>query len=153
MAATRNVESLLTELQATVDDVLGYFEGPGAESDARIGDWGAWEVLAHFLHWHEMTAVGMESVFKGTGPVSITAETDATNAKSVDALKGSTFLELGAEARRLHRRLDAAARKMTNIDAVVMLRPEAQEGQTGRQRLERLIRHWAGHTEELRAQS
>ena len=60
MTATRSAASLLAELQSTVDEVLTYFEGPGTESDARIGDWGAWEILAHFLYWHEMTAVGME---------------------------------------------------------------------------------------------
>ena len=153
MTEANSVESLLILLQSTVDGVLSYLEGPGSASDARIGEWGAWEVLAHFLYWHEMTAVGMESVSKGTGPVSITGETDATNARSVDALKGNSFLELGTTARELHKRLDAAARQMRDIGEVVMIRPEAPEGQTGRQRLERLILHWNGHTEELRAQS
>ena len=152
MTETSNAESLLLSLQSTVDEVLTYFEGPGASSRARVGDWGTWEVLAHFLYWHEITANGMESVFRGTGPVTVTGETDATNAKSVDALKGKSLQALGAEARRLQQRLDAAARKMTDLDAVVMVRPEAPGGQTARQRIERLVRHWKGHTEELKAQ-
>ena len=108
--------------------------------------------VGSFLFWHEMTAIGMESVTDGTGPVTITGETDAMNANAVDALRGKSFPELGAEARRLQQRLDVAARKMTDLDATVMVRPEAPSGQTARQRLERLIRHWRGHTEELRAQ-
>ena len=151
MTGTSNVKSLLIELQNTVDEALTYFQGPGASSNARIGEWGSWEVLAHFLFWHEMTAAGIESVLAGAGPVTITGETDTTNANSVDALKGKSFLELGAEARRLQKRLDAEVRKMTDVDAVVMIRPEAPGGQTARQRLERLVRHWNGHTEELKA--
>ncbi len=145
MTEIGNLESLLIELQNTVDEALTYFEGPGVSSRARVGEWGSWEVLAHFLFWHEMTAKGMESVFTGTGPVTIEGETDATNANSVDALKGKSFLELGAEARRLQRRLDAAVRKMTDVDAVVMIRPEAPDGQTARQRVERLVRHLLHH--------
>ncbi|MEE8443316.1 MAG: hypothetical protein V3S37_06150 [Dehalococcoidia bacterium] len=152
MAGTDNVESLLTTLQNTVEEVLAYFEGPGTTSKARVGDWGSWEVLAHFLYWHERTATGMESVALGTGPVTITGETDATNAESIKAVAGKSFQELVSEARRLQKQLDTAARKVTDLDAVVMVRPEAPEGQTARQRLERLARHWLGHTEALRAQ-
>ena len=153
MTGASNVDSLLIALQTTVDDALTYFEGPGASSRARVGDWGPWEVLAHFLYWHETTAAGMESVLQGTGPVTITGEIDATNANSVDAVKGKSFTALGAEARRLQQRLDAAARKMTDLDAVVMIRPDTPGGQTARHRLERLARHWNGHTEELKSQS
>lgn len=152
MTESGSVESLLSSLQSTVDEVLTYLEGPGALSEARVGDWGSWEVLAHFLHWHEMTAMGMESVNMGTGPVTIEEETDVVNARSIGALNGKSILELGMEARRIQQRLDAAARKMTDLDAVVMIRPEAANGQTARQRLERLVNHWSAHTRELKAQ-
>ena len=152
MTDTSSGESLLSTLQSTVDEVLTYFEGPGTTSKARVGDWGPWEVMAHFLHWHEMTAKGMESVVQGTGPVTVPGETDASNAISVDALRGESFQGLGMEVRQLQQRLDAAARRMTDLDAIVMVRPEAPGGQTARQRLERLVQHWKGHTEELKAQ-
>ena len=152
MTGTGDGETLLRALRSTVDAVLSYFEGPGTTSTARIGDWGAWEVLAHFLHWHETTAQGMESVTQGTGPITIAGDTDATNAASIKALEGKNFQELVAEARRLQQRLDAAGRGVTDLDAVVMVRPENPDGQTARQRLERLVRHWNGHLEGLKAQ-
>ncbi|MDP7574468.1 MAG: hypothetical protein QF723_05100, partial [Phycisphaerales bacterium] len=48
------------------------------------GDWGSWEVLAHFLYWHESTARGMESVISGAGPFTVAVETDAMNAESIE---------------------------------------------------------------------
>lgn len=142
------LNALLASLDSTVGEVLGYFEGPGATTEARVGDWGAWEVLAHFLYWHEATAKGMEMAARGYGPYVVTGETDAVNAEVVAAHTGETITGMVAQAHQLQSRLDAAARQLNDLDAVVMERLSGP--MTARQRLERIINHWKAHTEELK---
>ncbi len=141
-------ETLIANLDNAVNACLAYFEGPGGTSKARVGDWGGWETLAHFLYWHETTAQGMEWVARGFGPCVVTTETDATNAVSVQGHKGESLSDLVRQARQLQARLAAAARRLNDIDAVVMVRPGGVT-MTARQRLERLANHWQGHVAAL----
>lgn len=150
MSTNPERETLLSNLNAAVNATLAYFDGPGATTRARVGDWGAWETLAHFLYWHETTAQGMEWVARGFGPCVVTTETDATNAVSVRSHKEESLRDLVRQARQLQARLDGAARRLSDIDAVVMVRPGGVT-MTARQRLERLARHWQGHVEALQA--
>ncbi|MBI2171740.1 MAG: hypothetical protein HYU30_06940 [Chloroflexi bacterium] len=145
-------DTLLSNLDAAVKSTLAYFDGPGASTKARVGDWGAWEVLSHFLYWHETTAQGMEWVARGFGPCVVTTETDATNAVSVQSHKGESLADLARHARQLQARLDTAARRLSDIDAVVMVRPGGVT-MTARQRLERLAGHWQGHVAALQGAS
>ncbi len=140
-------ETLIADLDSAVNTVLAYFEGPGQSSPARIGDWGAWEVLAHFLHWREATMKGMESVTRGDGPMSVTIETDSMNAESVRLHQGESFADLVREARRLQAGLTDAARLLGDLDTIILERPERSA--TARQRLETLARHWQGHVTAL----
>ena len=61
MMAEQSKAELITALQSAVDETLAYFEGAGRRNPARIGQWGAWEVLAHFPYWHDATAWGIRS--------------------------------------------------------------------------------------------
>ncbi len=147
MSQTSELETLIADLDSAVNTVLAYFEGPGQSTTTRIGDWGAWEVLAHFLYWHEATAKGMESVARGDGPMSVTIETDSMNAESVRLHQGESFADLVREARRLQAGLTDAARLLGDLDAVILERPERSA--TARQRLETIARHWQGHVAAL----
>ncbi len=124
MSQTSELETLIADLDSAVNTVLAYFEGPGQSSTARIGDWGAWEVLAHFLYWHEATAKGMESVARGDGPLSVTIETDSMNAESVRLHQGESFADLAREARRLQAALTEAARLTGYLDTGLLEPPE-----------------------------
>jgi hypothetical protein len=141
------METLLADLESTVNTVLSYFEGPGQTSTARVGDWGSWEVLAHFLYWHESTARGMESVISGAGPFTVAVETDAMNAESIERHRGETIPDLVRQARELQDKVVAAARQINDLDTVILERPERTA--TARQRLETLVRHWRGHVAAL----
>ncbi len=150
MTSKTEQETLISNLDAAVNATLAYFDGPGATTRARVGDWGAWETVAHFLYWHETTAQGMEWVSRGFGPCVVTTETDATNAVSVQSHKGESIPDLVRQARQLQARLVMAARRLSDIDTVVMVRPGGVT-MTARQRLERLAGHWQGHVNALQA--
>lgn len=142
------VERLLGALDRTVDRVLAYFEGPGSASETRIGDWGAWEILCHFVFWHEATAEGMASVARGGVPKQLDADTDELNARVIAAHQGQSFLDLTAHLRELHGQLQQAARSLPDLDLPVIV---LIDGRTlsGRQRLEMMNRHWDEHLTEL----
>ena len=151
MSATTELEALLSMVDSTVNDVLEYFAGSGATNNARIGNWGAWEIMAHLVFWHEATADGMESAARGYGPYTVLHETDATNEEAIKHSAGQGILELVSRAHDEQLRLKTAARQLHELDVVVMERPEAPDGMTSRQRLERILHHWQSHTDALKA--
>lgn len=149
MSTASERDKLIANLDKAVNEVLAYFEGPGQTSKGRIGDWGAHEVLAHFLYWTEATARGMEQVKWGQGPFVVTWKTDAVNAASAKQHEGESFAELVRQARELQAALVAAARQLKDLDAVVLVRPQGSA--TARQRLETIASHWQGHVRDLQA--
>ena len=56
MAHSDTLDQLLVPTEEAVRRTLAYLEGPGATSTARIDRWGVWEIAAHLLHWHRVTA-------------------------------------------------------------------------------------------------
>ena len=151
MSETTELETLLSMVDSTVNDVLEYFAGSGATNNARIGDWGAWEIMAHLVFWHEATADGMESAARGYGPYTVLHETDATNEEAIKRADGHSIHELVSRAREVQLSLKTSARQLHELDIVVMERPEAPDGMTSRQRLERILHHWKSHTDALKA--
>ena len=150
MSTARELDELLSTLEATVEEGLAYFGGPGATSTARVGDWGPREVLCHCLFWHEATAQGIESAISGGSPCILEASTDELNARAVAQHAGEGIPELIAHARDLQERLVQAAWQLPDLDVVVMQRPGTPP-MTARQRLERISRHWQAHIAELQA--
>lgn len=150
MSTTRELEGLLTNLNTTVEEALAYFEGPGATSTTRVGDWGPREVLCHFLFWHQLTAEGMESATRGRSPRILDASTDELNARTIARHAGEGIPQLLAHARRLQERLVRAARRLPTLDVAVMQR---QDGPplSARERLDRIPRHWQSHITQLQA--
>ena len=150
MSTMQELDGLLSTLNTAVEEALAYFEGPGATSTARVGDWGPREVLCHFLFWHEATAEGMESASGGGGPRIMAAAVDDLNAQAVAQHAEQGIPQLTAHARILQERVAQAARQLPNLDVVVMQRADGSS-QTARDRLDRIPRHWQAHIAELQA--
>ena len=148
MTTDESVDGLLATLDRTVHEVLAYFEGPGSTSKARVGDWGAWEILCHFVFWHGATSEGMESVARGGAPYRLDAGVDELNDRIIAKHQGESFNQLTARLRELQIRLGQAARSLPDLDAAVILRFDGSMW-SGRERLEIINRHWARHVAEL----
>jgi len=146
----RQRDQLIESLEAAFKEAVAYFEGPGATSGARVGEWGPTEVLCHFLYWHETTARGMESVAAGGGPHRVKAPVDDVNARAIARRSGWSIDRLLQEVAGLQQRLTRAARSLSDLDAVVVVRDQGT-GLSAAQRLEIIAGHWREHIAELRS--
>jgi hypothetical protein len=141
-------EALLANLDRVVQDTLGYFEGQGRVTTARVDRWQAREVLMHFIYFHDATAWGIQSAALGGPPWPVPADSDTVNEVCRRLHEHETFDELLAQVRQAHARLLRAARRSPDLDRPCFTRATG-ESMTGSQRLELLARHWAEHVREL----
>lgn len=145
-------EALIANLDRVVQDTLAYFAGPGRTSKARVDQWQARDVLMHFIYFHDATAWGIQSAALG-GPVwPVPADTDLVNETCRRLHEHESLDELLTQVRLAHARLVRAARDAPDLDTPCFQRVTG-EVMTGRQRLELLARHWAGHVRELQEAS
>ena len=142
------LDTLLAALEEAMQEVFDFFAGPGSTSQVRIGDWGPWEVLCHFLYWHAATAEGMESVAAGGKPRRLEASTDELNAKVIAEHAGEGIPQLVAQLQQWQRRLVQAARSLPGLDAAVIERLDGRLV-SARERLQVMDRHWREHLKEL----
>jgi hypothetical protein len=150
MATVASTETLLTNLDRTVNETLAYFDGPGRTTDARVDRWQARDVLMHFLYFHNATAWGIESVATG-GPLwPLPAGADVINEVCRRLHEHESVDELLGQLRQAHARLVRAARRSPDLDRPCFQRSTG-ETMTGRERLELISRHWAEHVRELQA--
>jgi len=150
MTTAVSKETLLSNLDTVVDEVLAYFAGPGRASSARVDRWQARDVLMHFIYFHEATAWGIQSVALGGPAWPLPGDADTINEVCRRLHEGETFDELLAQLRGAHARLRRAVGNARDIDQPCFRRANG-EAMTGRQRLELLARHWAEHVRELQA--
>lgn len=150
MTTNKEVDSLLAVLDKTVGEALAYFEGPGSQSKVRVGNWGDWEVLCHFVFWHEVTVEGMKSVARGGSPYRLDAGWDELNARTIAQHQGESFLKLTTRLRELHKELHRVVHSLPDLDTLVMIRAD-ETTVSGRERLEMMNRHWVQHVAELQA--
>jgi hypothetical protein len=143
-----SAEALLADLDRVVQDALAYFEERGRASEARVDRWQARDVLMHFIYFHDATAWGIQSAALGGPPWSVPADSDLVNEVCRRLHEHEGFDELLAQIRLAHARLLRVARSAPDLDAPCFRRATG-ELMTGRQRLELLARHWAGHVREL----
>ena len=141
-------DELIAALESAVRDTLAYFEGPGEGNPARIDQWGAWEVLAHFPYWHYATAWGIESAAAGGPPWLLSGTADQINDACLALHAGETFADLAAQLRQSQSRLVRAARRAANLDAPAFRMTDGRVV-TVRGRLETIARHWRGHLDAL----
>ncbi len=152
MVTKQRTEELIASLERSVEAGLAYFQGPGAASRARIGAWRPREVLAHLLFWHQATAEGMESVLAGGKPYRAYASVDEMNARAVGRTAAMSMQQLVDQVRHWQARLVAAARKLPDPSAIVLIRGDGTELSAER-RLEIIAHHWDEHLKELQARS
>jgi hypothetical protein len=143
-------DSVIDDLDRVVRETLAYFEGPGKTTNARIDRWQARDVLMHFLYFHDATAWGIQSVALGGPPWPVPADSDTVNEVCRRLHEHESVDELLGQVRQVHARLMRAARAASDLDQPCFRRSTG-ETMTGRQRLELLARHWAGHVKELQA--
>lgn len=148
MTNNEQADSALAALDRTVQSVLAYFEGPGLTSKVRITNWGIWEILCHFIFWHEVTIEGMESAARGSGPYRLDAQADVLNERALIKYKGNSIPQLVAHLREMEKRLLNTARNMPDLDAPVLVRMNGMAF-SGRQRLEMISSQWANHMTEI----
>jgi hypothetical protein len=148
MATTASNDALLAELDRVVQEALGYFDGPGRRTTARVDRWQARDILMHFLYFHDGTAWGIQSAALGGPPWQVSADTDLVNEVCRRLHEHESLDDLLAQARLAHGRLLSAARNTADLDKPCFQRVTG-EVMTGRQRLELLARHWAEHVREL----
>ena len=142
-------EQLIETLEETVNDALEYLTGEGLASQAKVGDWGAWEVLCHMIYWHQATTDGIESVASGGDPRQIEAESDEVNARIIESMSGKTVEELAREVREIQGRLISAVHSIPDPSSTVFIRMSGAES-SANERLQMMAGHWQGHVEELK---
>jgi hypothetical protein len=152
MAASPQVENLLTTLERSVEAGLTYLQGPEGRSKVKAGRWGPREVLCQLVWWHQATAEGMESVLAGGAPYRIYASVDEMNSRAVGRLSGTDIDQLAALVRQYHTRLASAARALPDAQTIVMVFADGS-GRSVQQRLEAMAHHWDEHIKEFQALS
>jgi hypothetical protein len=147
--AEQTKDELISELERSVRDTLAYFDGEGRQTTARIGDWEARDVLAHFAYWHYATAWGITSATLGGPPWQLSGNADETNAACLALLSGEGFVDLTTHLRQAQQRLVRAASAAADLDVTVFRMADGREVSI-RGRLETIARHWRGHLEALK---
>jgi len=148
MTTTPSKEELAANLDRVVQETLGYFDGPGRATDARVDRWQARDVLMHFLYYHQATAWGVRSAALGGPPWPVPADADTVNEVCRRLHEHESFDELLGQVRQAHARLMRAVRDAPDVEAPCFRRSTGDTA-TVRQRLELLARHWAEHVKEL----
>jgi len=148
MSTSPSNDALVSELDRVVKETLGYFDGAGRATSARVDRWQARDVLMHFIYFHDATAWGIQAAALGGPPWPLAADADTINEVCRRLHAHESFDELLTQLRQAHARLMNAARGSSQLDQLCFRRPNG-ETVTGRQRLEVLARHWAEHVREL----
>ena len=150
MTTATEKAALIEALDRVVQDALGYLEGPGRTTTARVDRWAARDILQHFIYFHEATAWGIQSAATGGPAWPVAADADTVNEVCRRLHEGESFDDLLAQARGAHGRLLRAARSAPDLDLPCFRRANG-EPMTGAQRLDAMARHWRGHMDELQA--
>ena len=152
MTTAAETNAIVDGLDRVAQQTFDYFAGPGKTTAARVDQWGARDVLMHFIYFHNATAWGIRSVAQGGPPWVVSADADTVNAVCRWLHERESVDELLAQLRQAHARLVRAARESPDLD-VACFRRSTGETSTVRQRLEVITKHWAEHVEALRAAS
>ena len=142
-------EEIIAALESAVQETLSYFQGSGQTTKARVDQWGAWEVLAHFVYWHYATAWGASSSAAGGPPWQLSGTADQINAGCLPLHQGESFAQLISQLQQAQERLVRVARNAPDLDAPAFRSPDGRLV-TVSQRLETIARHWRGHLQALK---
>lgn len=146
-------QAALANFDRVIQDCLAYFDGPGATTAARMGEWEARDLLAHFYYWHYATAWGISSAMQGGPPWPVATQgPDGVNAAAVEALRDDDIPTMVEDLRRVQRRFMRVAALAPDWDAIAFRRAEGTNLSIA-QRIEGIGNHWRNHLEELKAAS
>jgi hypothetical protein len=148
MTTPSTKDALLVNLDQAVQETLTYLAGPGRTATPPAGQWGAWEVLAHFPYWHAATAWGIASATRGGPPWQLSGSADEINAAALAVLASDEYDDLLQQLEQAQRRLLDVARAATDLDAPAFRMGDGRIVSIG-QRLETIARHWRGHVAAL----
>ena len=152
MTTPKTKDQLLTDLQTAFEQVLKFYAGPKAASQAKVDQWDARDTLAHFMFWHDSSSWAIVSATIG-GPIwRNPGNADETNAAAVLSHAGESVTDLLQQLRWAQARLARAAQNAPDLEAVIAQRPTG-ESVTVRARLELLTNHWMSHLRALEAAS
>ena len=150
MAESETIDQLIDLANQVVQKTLQYFEGPGAQSAARVDRWGVWEVAAHMLFWHRATTDAALAVGRGGPALRHEVNVDTLNEDAVGKTAGTSLADIVAQLKQSHQELLEAMRGLPDPNAVLMYRADGS-APTGRDRMRTIARHWTGHLEALQA--
>jgi hypothetical protein len=150
MAANQSIDTLMTELEQSVEAGLEHFSRLWDEGKIRMGKWGYRETLCERLWWTQVTAEGIESVVAGGTPYRIYASDEEMNARAVGRVAGQFVPQLAAKAREARARLEATVRQLTDLNAIVLIHGDGTED-SAQTCIERLTEQWNASAAELQA--
>jgi hypothetical protein len=113
-----------------------------------MGKWGYRETLCEQLWWIQTTAAGIESVVSGGAPYRIYASDEEMNARAVGRVAGQYVPQLADKAREARARLEATARQLTDLNAIVLIHGDGTED-SAQTCIERLTEQWNASAAEL----
>ena len=148
MAANQSIDASLSGLEQSVEAGLQHFSRLWDEGKIKMGSWGYRETLCEQLWWIQAAADGIESVAGGGAPYRIWASDEEMNSRAVGRVAGQFVDELADRARVARARLDAAARKLGDLNAVVLIHGNGAED-SAQACISKLTEQWNACASEL----
>ncbi|MGQ4807285.1 hypothetical protein NKDENANG_00629 [Candidatus Entotheonellaceae bacterium PAL068K] len=150
MAASQSINVLLAELEQSTEAGLGHFLRLWDEGKIKMGKWGQRETLCTLLWWVQATAEGIEAVGAGGAPYRIYASDEEMSSRAVGRVAGQFVPQLAEKTREARARLAAAARKLSDLNATVLIHGNGTED-SARQRIESIAQVWKACAAEMQA--
>lgn len=150
MAASQSIDAYITGLEQSVEAGLDHFSRLWDEAKIKMGKWGPRETLCARIWWLQATAEGIESAVSGGPPYRIYASDEEMDSRAVGRVAGQTVPQLVEKARAERARLEAAARTLQDLNAIVLIHSDGTED-SAQTRLERMTQEWNACATELQA--
>jgi hypothetical protein len=148
MAANQSIDASMSELEQSIEAGLEHFSRLWDEGKIQMGKWGYRETLCERLWWIQATADGIEAVVAGGAPYRIYASDEEMNSRAVGRVAGQFVPQLADRARTARARLEAAARKLGDLNAIVLIHGNGEED-SAQTCIDRLTEEWNACAAEL----
>jgi len=148
-----NKSELINKLENSFKEAIAYYKEDGANSEAKVGDWGPKETLAHMVYFCERNAQAMKDAITGNGPLPILeppyTDVNDLNASKVSDYANTSLEELVIIATASHYKMLEAAKALPSLETPIILRPNG-ETQTAQVRIDGTANHWINHVNWLK---
>lgn len=145
-----SIDASMTGLEQSVEAGLAHFSRLWDEGKIKMGLWGPRETLCARVWWTQVTADGIESVGSGGAPYRIYASDEEMDSRAVGRVAGQFVPQLATKAREARARLEAAARNLSDLNAVVLIHGDGTED-SAQTCIARLTQEWNACATELQA--